>query len=233
MIACIVPSRGRPGNIVELIEAWSDTITGDVGSGIAFLVVCVDDDDPTLAGYQAIELPPWCSMMVGKRLRLGGTLNAASGIFARHTPIVGFMGDDHRPRTIGWDRRIAEALVPGIDGPPLGIAYGNDLIQGKMLPTAVFMDSRIVRTLGWMVYPGMTHLFFDNLWKRLGEELGTLTYLDDVVIEHCHPLAGKAEWDDGYAEVNSDATWDHDQLLYVEWVQQHMATDIARLKAVL
>lgn len=230
MIACIVPSRGRPGNIDELIEAWQSTITIDAfGDAFMQLYVYVDDDDPAIEGYKMIPMPRWAVLRIGPRLRLGGTLNEAVKILGDITASVGFMGDDHRPRTVGWDRRIAEAL----DARPLGVAYGNDLIQGKMLPTAVFMDSRIVRTLGWMVYPGMTHLFFDNLWKRLGEELGTLTYLDDVVIEHCHPLAGKAEWDDGYAEVNSDATWDHDQLLYVEWLQQHMADDVKRLKAVL
>lgn len=230
MIACIVPSRGRPGNIVELVEAWRDTVTIDVfGETFMQLYVYVDDDDPTLAEYQAIEMPRWAVLRVGPRLRLGGTLNEAIKILGNITASVGFMGDDHRPRTVGWDRLIAEAL----DARKLGVVYGNDLVQGRNLPTAVFLDSRIVRTLGWMVYPGMIHLFFDNLWKRLGEELGTLTYLNDVVIEHCHPIAGKADWDDGYQEVNSTETWTHDEQLYNEWVGQHMAADIALLKAVI
>jgi len=218
-------------NVRDLVESWQETITVDErGETFVCLDVVVDDDDPTLDEYQLIDLPKFAQLTVGPRLRLGGSLNAAAPRWAIGVAAsVGFMGDDHRPRTIGWDRRIAETL----DRRKLGVVYGNDLIQGPLLPTAVFMDSRIVRTLGWMVYPGMTHLWFDNLWRKLGEELGTLTYLDDVVIEHCHPIAGKAEWDQGYTECNGGDVWAHDEQLYNEWVGQHMADDVARLKAVI
>lgn len=227
MIACIVPSRGRPGNIRELIEAWGKTTTGH-----ADLIIAIDKDDPEFDNYPPpIELPEHVMVHHGPRLRLGGTLNKLARIAVRREgggyDAIGFMGDDHRPRTAGWDAQIAEAL----EARPLGVVYGDDLVHGPGLPTAVFMDSRIIRTLGWMVYPGMTHLFFDNLWKRLGEELGTLTYLDDVIIEHCHPVVGKAAWDAGYAEVNSQEVWAHDEALFNEWVAKHMAADVARLKA--
>jgi hypothetical protein len=219
-IAVIVPSRGRPGNIVELVEAWAQTRTSD-----SRLFVMIDDDDPTAEQYPTAEqLPSWASIHVGPRRRLGGTLNHAASQLALTWPIIGFMGDDHRPRTRGWDVRIEQACTD------LSVVYGNDLLQGQALPTAVFLDARVVARLGWMVVPGMVHLFMDNLWKRIGEELGTLRYLDDVVIEHVHPVAGKTEWDAGYAEANSGETWSHDEALYQGWLAADMAQDIARVR---
>jgi hypothetical protein len=44
------------------------------------------------------------------------------------------LGDDHRPRTKGWDRRLIDA-IESLGGAP-GIAYGDDKLQGAALPTA-------------------------------------------------------------------------------------------------
>lgn len=230
-MAVLVPSRGRPKNVARLIREWDLRQDYDTK-----LVIAVDSDDPRLPEYEALELDG-AQLVVGGRRRLGGTLNALAPLLAGLPwgdwlpsvayDIVGFMGDDHVPRTPAWDHQVRAAMVPG------GVVYGNDLIQGAALPTAVFMDSRIIRTLGWFVVPGMTHLFMDNLWKTLGEQLGTLRYLPDVIIEHVHPIAGKAEWDAGYVEANDGAVWEHDEAIYREWVAFQMPADIAKIKAAL
>lgn len=206
----IVPSRGRPHNIAELIECWGNT-RSRLSWGDQALVV-VDDDDPALTDYRALDLPAWAGLVVGPRLRLGPTLNLAAQVLCSSHEVIGFMGDDHRPRSPEWPIAIERAVTR------LGIAYGNDLVQGENLPTAVFLDARIIRTLGYMVPPGMTHLYLDDFWKLLGQRLGTLTYLPDVVIEHCHPTAGTAPNDAGYAEVNSPEMYDADRRRFEEYV---------------
>jgi hypothetical protein len=117
---------------------------------------------------------------------------------------VGFMGDDHRVRTRGWDQALTEAAGP------VGIAYGDDLIQGVELPTAVVMGADIVRMLGQMVPPTLQHLFVDDYWKALGIGIGALEYVPDVVIEHLHPSAGKAEMDESYAVTNHPDRYESD-----------------------
>lgn len=225
-MAVIVPTRGRPDNARRLIDAWTET-RADLG---AHLYLCVDGDERDLYADLPVD-DDHVSLVVGPdRRRLGPWLNAMAVDVddEQHGyQVIGFMGDDHLPRTADWVDRILEAMVPG------GVVYGNDLIQGAALPTAVFMDARIIRTLGWFVLPGMTHLFMDNLWKTLGEQLGTLRYLPDVIIEHVHPIAGKAEWDAGYREANDGAVWEHDEAIYREWVAFQMPADIARIKAAL
>jgi len=222
-ITVLVPSRGRPGNIEQLIDAWVSTAAG----GYAELVVIVDDDDPHVAAYQAVDYPAeFAELVIGPRLRLGGTLNHYAPAAAYRSLAVGFLGDDHRPRSMRWDQTIYETVAAGRHV----VAYGNDLIQGPALPTAVFLSSSIINTVGYFVPPGMTHLFLDNYWRRLGETLGSLRYLPDVIIEHVHPIAGRAAWDDGYTEVNAPAVWTADETRFSQYVADgEFAAAITRL----
>ena len=227
----IVPSRGRPDNIKALYEAFRETSTGSD----TYLVVAVDEDDPKLDEYLALAdspyPPAYACTQVGPRLRLGGTLNKTAAFAIEHDllgshNLIGFMGDDHRPRTRGWDVEIMQAHRVFGDG----VVYGNDLIQGQNLPTAAFISTWIIRTLGYMVPPRLIHLYIDNAWKSIGEGMGRLTYLPDVIIEHMHPIAGKAEWDAGYNEANSADINQTDHDTYDHWVATGLPMDIIKLR---
>lgn len=188
----LVPTRGRPENALRLQKACEHA---DVT-----LLFCVDDDDPKLNEYMKLN-----NYEIGPRLRLGGTLNHFAMLYADQYDIIGFMGDDVMPRTPMWDVLVQANMKKN------GISYCNDGHQGENLPTAVFMDSNIIRKLGYMVLPGMTHLFIDNYWYKLAEALGTRTYLPTVYLEHLHPYAGKAENDQTYAEANTPKIWSEDE----------------------
>lgn len=211
-LTMIVPTRGRPDNLRQLWAAWRAT-----SSSYSQLVAAIDTDDPEHDQYwrvrDEIGDDPHFKMITGPRLRLGPTLDLAAREAADRSFAVGFLGDDHRPRTVGWDTAyLAELRRLGT-----GIVYGDDLIQGPNLPTQVAMTSDIVLATGHMLPPGLIHLYVDNAWKSLGEALGALTYLPQVVVEHCHPIAGTAAWDDGYREVNDGSVYDHDRAVFEQW----------------
>ncbi len=217
----IVPSRERAQNVADLIAAMAETRTMS-----ARLLVAVDNDDSELDAYRLCVPSEGAELVVGPRERLGPTLNRLA---VQHAPdyfAIGFMGDDHRPRTKGWDERMVAALREMGSG----IVYGNDLFQGANLPTAVVMTSDIVRALGWFCPPGLVHMYLDNSWKMLGEALGRLAYLPDVVIEHLHPIAGTAEWDDGYREVNSQEMYARDRETFNRWLAEDFESDIERIE---
>ncbi len=217
----LVPTRGRPGNAAELVDAWDST-----RSGVSGLVLAVDDDDPRRDDYLELELPEWAELVVGPRLRLGGTLNALAPELAApaHVLGVGFMGDDHRPRSLGWDGRLLEELTPA------AVVYGNDLVHGEGLPTAVVLGSLIVRELGYYVPPGMVHLWLDNYWLELGRQLRTLRYRREVVIEHVHPITGRAEWDDSYRENNAPEVYSADEARFREYARGELGRAVARIR---
>lgn len=188
--------------MARLEEARRATASYD---GADFLYA-VDDDDPELAGYKALGVD---RLTIGPRRRLVPTLNEQARRHADLYPFLGFMGDDHLPVTPGWDRIIRDELDPrDSDGRPTNrprVVYGNDLIQGANLPTAVFLHSRIVLALNFMAPPGLVHLYADNFWLELGRDLDGLVYLPHVVIQHLHPVGGTAAWDEGYADANAPA----------------------------
>jgi hypothetical protein len=225
----IVPTRGRPANVERLERTRAVLDPTAAWESLTEFLYVVDDDDPELSAYKALSMTRNPSrLIVAPRLRLAGTLNEQVRRHQEYYDAVGFMGDDHCPRTQGWDIEILSALNANRPG----VVYGNDLLQGAALPTAVFMDCTIPRALGYFCPPGMTHLYLDNFWKATGEALGTLTYLPDVIIEHLHPGAGKAPMDHRYEEVNSQATWDADK---TAWERYQTAgggfhQDMARLK---
>ena len=225
----LVPSRGRPHNAAALIDAWAAT-----SAGAAALVIAVDIDDPELGGYLELAEHPgarfdWLRWHVGDRLRLGGTLNALAPTLAVGRAGVGFMGDDHRPKTSGWDAKILAEL----HATPGAVVYGNDLVQGAALPTAVALSSAIILELGYYVPPGAVHLYLDNYWRELGRRLNTLRYLPATIIEHQHPLAGTAPTDAGYAEVNAPALYAADEAVWRRYVAEDLDDAVAAIHASL
>lgn len=214
----IVPSRGRPGNVRSLLQAFKETGANDV-----FLEISVNVDDPRLEEYTAIKeavaYPP---------ARMGPTLNLAlqsalAGWWPSGPSWIGFMGDDHRPRTPGWRERVEQTLAAYP-----GVCYGNDLLQGARLATSVFVSTPVLERLGYMVPPNMWHLYLDDFWMELGRATH-LTYMADVVIEHVHPFAGKAEMDEGYVFNNSHETEQHDKAEYERFMREDWPTEKLKL----
>jgi hypothetical protein len=222
MILVLCPTRGRP-------EAARETYTSFVAMQAdprTELLFIVDDDDPVLSAYETEGLPLHVVSAPGNMVN---ALNqAAAWATSPGSPfsIIGFVGDDHRFRTPGWDRIIDPYLTEAGGG----FAYANDLAQAMNLPTQVFVSADIIRTLGWFGLPGCHHLYIDNAWKVLGEESGSLAYFPDIVIEHLHPAYGKGDWDEGHRRVNSEAMFSHDGTVFAEWLKNGAQADVAKVR---
>ncbi len=214
----IVPSRSRPQNIERLVQGFVDT------DSQADLLIALDDDDE--ANYPRLESPPGFQLIyeVNPSQRIGPIINSVATKYADTYKYLGFMGDDHCPRTPGWDQTLTEQIGE------FGIAYGDDLLQGATIPTAVVMSSNIVRVLGYMIPPGLQHLYFDNTWKIWGEAQGKLFYVPEVIIEHIHPFAGKTEWDEGYERANSEVTNSEDRAVFVQYMNTEFISDMIKLE---
>lgn len=220
----IIPTRGRPQAVMALVRAWHET------GATADLLFAVDNDDPEFDAYKC-EAAKFMKggqvrFVFGKRLRLCGTLNQQAVKAAKRYRYLAFMGDDHRPRTIGWDERIRICLSGGP-----GVVYGNDLLMGERMPTAVAMTSDIVRALGYFSPPALVHLCLDLCWLEWGRGMGRITYLDDMVIEHLHPANGKAVVDQGYEECNSPEQVSADSTAYYDYRDNGgLDADLAKLR---
>jgi len=205
-LVVLVPSRNRPQNIADLIKAFDDTKTE------SDLIVIVDDNEPEMDAYLQLG----CDIFVVEKRGKGMAkpLNFAARHFAYKYRHFAFLGDDHRPRTKNWD----VAFINALDELETGLVYGNDLLQGENLPTAIAMTGDIVNALGGMVPPEMIHLYLDNFWMRLGNDLNSLRYMPEIIIEHLHPIAGKAKWDQGYKDVNAEEVYSADKKAFDDYL---------------
>ncbi len=223
MVIVLAPSRGRPDRAKEMVTSFLDTKELDDTQ----LVVVIDETDLTrkeyskLGHYKGVRVIQLWGEETGNLTR---ATNTAARRYWSSDVILGHVGDDHLFRTQGWDVVVESALAEP------GVAYGDDLLQHEHLPTAVFMSSIIPRTLDWYALPDAFHLYIDNAWKSIGEGIGALHYLPEVVIEHMHPAVGKAEMDEGYATWNSEQTVIHDRRAYEHWRDRRMKWDIQRIK---
>ena len=198
-LVILVPSRNRPDSIAELIKSLDETETE------SDLIVVIDSDEPQIDAY--LELGCDVLMVEKNGKGMAKPLNFAANHYRDKYRHFAFLGDDHRPRTKNWDTIFINAL----DELGIGLVYGDDLLQGENLATAVAMSGEIVKELGGMVPQDMIHLYLDNFWMTLGKDLNALRYIPEVVLEHLHPVAGKAEWDDQYREVNAPEVYSADK----------------------
>jgi hypothetical protein len=196
------------------------------------LYFVVDLDDPKLEEYRQ-QLLRWhanVDLLVGppestmvKALNYGA--KTLLELDQQPAIAIGFMGDDHRPRSVAWDNFYVRAIMEGNS-----FVYGNDGFQGENLPTQVAMNWRIPKVLGWMAPPCLNHMYVDNAWLYLGSKLGTIRYLPDVLVEHMHPATGKLPCSLGHVRVNSSHMYQQDQMAYEHWVHNHSSSAVAELK---
>jgi hypothetical protein len=163
----IVPTKGRPEKHLEFYESFK---TNSTVADLVFVLSMGDIQYPRIPGvkYETVDSPT-----------MSGKLNNIAVKYSNDYDYIAFMGDDVRIRTEAWDTKMLEQ----ISSIPNAIAYGNDLYQGEALPTAVLMDTNIIKTLGFMSPPEFKHLYIDNYWKALGTKLSTLKYFSENEIE--------------------------------------------------
>ena len=211
----IIPSRSRPESIERAVKAVKEN------SILSDICVAIDDDQSDL--YPRLD---GVIYEVNPRLRMNGTLNLVANKYADKYETIFFMGDDHLPSTHQWDHFLSGAIA----SKGYGLAYGNDLFQGKNLATAVMMSTNIIRSFGFMAPPKLVHLFMDNFWMLLGMDLNAIWYFDDVIIEHLHFLAGKSQVDAGYIENNSNEVGLADRQELARYMETDYQADLARFK---
>lgn len=230
-IVVLCPSRGRPEAAAEAYQSFLATKRQPTTQ----MLIVIDRDDPKFGAYRNAPVGElWLPTVVPDypRTRRGmvDPVNAVAATLWDTESIIGFVGDDHRFRTPGWDALIEENLE--LFGG--GFAYGNDKNwRDGEIPTQIFVSSPILKALGWLALPTCDHLYVDNVWRVLGDEANCLYYFPDIVIEHMHPAFSKGVWDEQYRELNSAATYGHDHDAFVEWMRSGARDDINRVRGAI
>jgi hypothetical protein len=220
-----VPTKGRPDKIYDFETQFYKTTTINTRA-----VFVLSTNDPMFDKYKQLQYisdTPYIEVTPNKPgfvdpLNLG-YLQDRRRVYSY---AVGFMGDDHMPRTKGWDQRMVNELI----SMGSGFVYADDGFQHEAIPTQVVMTADIPLALGYMTYPGLWHLYADNFWLDLGKAIGKIKYLPDVLIEHMHPAAGKARQDKGY-DFSGAYTLDlRDKQAYNNYLNNELSVDAQKLR---
>jgi len=231
----VVPTRARPHSVAPLLRAMVETCRA-----YTTVVLALDGDEAPHRYDEEVltfltDAPAQARVSVylthQPRRRMIGTLNhvAAEAITNFEPRVVAYLGDDHRPETVGWDAIFCDVLAE--TGP--GLVYGDDGHQHENLPTAVAASVEIVTTLGYLVPPQLVHMYCDNYWLDLGRSAEAITYLPEVHITHQHPAVHPGGmWDASYAESNAAQRYAEDKAAYDTFVTSGaLAADVARVRA--
>lgn len=194
LISLLLPTRKRP----ELARRFLHSVqsTAKYPDDVEIIIYADDDDagshDLDCAGLRITRI-------IGPR-RTMGSYNTACLERARGD-IIALVNDDVVIRTPGWDEALRrhDASVPD----KIYLAYGDDQFKGQRLSTFPILSRRTCDILQEPYHRAYRGAFIDyhlmDIFKRL-EQSGRkrIFYLPDVVFEHLHYRAGKAEIDETY-----------------------------------
>ena len=162
-------------------------------------VVYVDEDD---GSYDRLRLPRnWSIHREPRWLSLQGSMQWCYQRFPDATQ-YGWLADDTRPRTRGWDKQLEAAAGEW------RLAYANDLWyslnpgereqleRGHNLSSGLCWGGELVRAVGWWALPGVIQAGIDTAWTDLVRPLGLHCYRHDIVVEHLNWRTKKRPYDD-------------------------------------
>lgn len=198
----ILPTRGRPGHIKRLSNALAAT-----KSRIPIMLV-IDRSDPCYPDYIDLYLDEelWKKNFVMLRQMPGDPCTIAKVNYGFHcAPGRAFylmMDDDSVPITFEWDALLADRV------PPWGLSYANNGFRESPASWSM-VDGELLRALGWFFYPECRHLFGDVILATIARQLGGCNYIESVVVEHLHPIFGKADNDATYRRQEQWRVEDH------------------------
>lgn len=216
-IAVVMPSRGRPEQANEAVKSFYDTRRHD-----SQIYIAADATDSRLLDYGIQTRTPVYETI--------GTMVARTNDLALSLPedIIGWCADDNRFRTLGWDCDVQRAFDKGAL-----MVNTNDLLVGNEKGGVFFARADVIHALGYFLLPSQEHLYVDYAFTELGKAAGVLTYLGYTIIEHLHPYANKAQWDNNYRAVNNPLQDEIDRNAFEKWRREGFERDVEVVKRCL
>jgi hypothetical protein len=213
------PTRSRTDRVQEMISSFIQNTTKSTG-----LLFGIDEDDELLYAY----------MDIFNKNNLAYTINSFENntqyINAVFTSLPEYKfysvtNDDFVYMTLSWDAMLMNRMC---------ISYGDDMYQGKNLPTTSVIDGDIIRALGWLQMPTLKYLYGDSVWKVLGLKLNILFYNPMVIIKHNHFLLDKSlSKDKIYMKTNSVSMYEADDAAFRSWIREAYFYDHNKIKSLI
>lgn len=200
-----MPTRGRPRQALEVLQKYREM----AGCPIAIEVVIDEDDETMLAcDVQQRLAALGCVVTVGAHK---SKIAACNGGRLKEWDILLLASDDMVPVRKGYAQRVVSAMRehwPHLDG----AIYFDDGFQHENCCTMSIFGRLLYEQFGYVYFPQYQSLFCDQEQTDLLRAMGRLTYVDEVIVEHRHPVTGTVARDALYDR--NDSLWNADKAIY-------------------
>lgn len=204
----VLPTRGRPAQLQAMLDQCVATGMSTPGT----ILVSRQDHDENGEAYTSLRLPrDWAVMQVESEGLAAKIQEWYAGGLGDAYRWIGLLTDDQMPITQNWDT----ALIAGIEG--WNIVTSDDCDQApKRMEGATIWSRDLVDEIGYLAPPGLAHLFFDDVWEKLGAATGCLRWNMDVKVKHSPRTYAPNADPTAMAVRNFHAT---DELRFREWMR--------------
>jgi len=198
-ISLIHATRGRPGQASQCRKIWMDRARHPERIEHIF---AFDDDDK-----ESFPLSRFNSVCIK---RSGGCVAAwNAGAERANGRIIVQLSDDWNPPQY-WDDELRNRLDTS---KPQVLAIHDGHREDDLLCMAIMTRKRYLDQ-GFMFHPDFTGVFSDNHFTDMAKKDGVIVDAKDLVFEHAHPIFGKAEVDETYANQNSELAYKFGKSVY-------------------
>ncbi len=226
----IIPSRGRPFKIIDMLRSVHTTINHEHTQ----VIILLDKDDKSIGQYEE-HLPTWVLKRVydreGDETLTTEIINRAFEEFNEYD-YYSVTNDDIHYKTKGWDEALCHPLKISCGQDDTMVEkYGdkhNVICSPGEFPITSVIDGDIVRKIGWLQFPELRHSCGDNIWYWIGRRSGILYNDKNYHTSHISPYFGKCEEDDTYKECNAFDNME-DYYIYKEWLKYRCGKEIIKV----
>jgi len=216
----ICSTRIRPELARKMVDSFNKTKSE--GTEIIFYVW---DEDPKVEKYK--ELLKDENVIYGKKRFMGEVLNYVTSLYP-DVPYFQNINDDHEYLIEGWDKLMLEPLEKNKGW---GISYCRG-VDAKHNPNAEVMSGKIVRALGYYLYPKFRQFGCEPFITELGEHFNFFFYIEGNVIAHNCVNIGKMEPDANYHFIYGEDT-PHGLNVMNEWKHTKKEEDLNKIKGAM
>jgi len=204
------PTRNRPHKALKVLKKYLKYMTGDNYE----VVISCDNDDlsmqeehikEVLASYDKVKV------IYGDNKSKIGAINADMDVCVDYD-IVLLVSDDMTPLKKGYDDIIREDMkryYPDTDG----VLWYNDGHRTD-LNTLCILGRKYYERFGYIYHPDYKSFFSDDEFMQVANQLGKQQYIDNVIIEHQHPVWGFGGNDELYN--HNLRFWKEDEDMFAE-----------------
>lgn len=204
------PTRQRPEKFFEVLSIYQRLRTNE---NTRFLITLDTDDPSMIRGSSRNILKMWGNVdfIYGKSLSKIHAVNRDMDHSGKWDVLL-LASDDMIPQVKGYDQIILDKMAehyPDTDG----VLWFNDGYVGNRLNTLSIMGRKYYDRFGYIYHPDYTSLFCDNEFQEVSQMLNKVTYFDQTIIKHEHPMNNKRNpMDASYRRTL--ALYEQDKLVY-------------------